>query len=262
MHPRHSPGVFLLPHHQAHAPRALLKRWRAVAKSAGLCVRVLTEQAGEEILYLESPCAGSQPFVYLSTGVHGDEAGSAWGLLAWAEREIEQLRQRPFLIFPCLNPTGLRLNTRADHRGLDINRRFHLDDDEICGPWRQIVRQRQLSIGVCLHEDYDAQGCYVYELGHHRTRHSDLLMRDCTSRIAPDPRASIDGRRARDGVIRRSTIPSGLPGLPEAIVLWQLGCPVTLTFETPSEFSLDDRVQTQADFVSAVLHHAAPNHQP
>jgi hypothetical protein len=87
-------------------------------------------------------------------------------------------------------------------------------------------------------------------------------MRDCTSRIAPDPRASIDGRRALDGVIRRSTIPSGLPGLPEAIVLWQLGCPVTLTFETPSEFSLDDRVQTQADFVSAVLHHAVPNHQP
>lgn len=262
MHPRHSHGVSLLPHHQAHAPDALLKRWRAVAKSACLRVRVLTELAGEKILYLENPRAGSQPFIYLSTGVHGDEAGSAWGLLAWAEREIEQLRQRPFLIFPCLNPHGLRLNTRADHRGLDINRRFHLDEDELCGPWRQIVRQRPLSIGVCLHEDYDAQGCYVYELGHHRTRHSDLLMRTCTSRISPDTRTSIDGRRARGGVIRRSTIPSGLPGLPEAVVLWQLGCPVTLTFETPSEFSLDDRVQTQADFVSAVLHHAAPEHQP
>lgn len=251
----------LLPYHQAHDPSALIRRWRAVARASGLKVRILTEQAGEKILYLESARPSAAPAVYLSTGVHGDEAGSAWGLLAWAEREIQQLRERPFLIFPCLNPHGLRMNTRVDHRGLDINRRFHLDD-ELCGPWRQIVQSRPLSVGVCLHEDYDAHGCYVYELGHHRQRLSDLLLRDCTSRIAADPRSRIDGLRSKSGVIRRSTIPPDMPGLPEAVVLWQFGCPLTLTFETPSEFGLDERVQTQSDFVSAVLHHTALNHQP
>jgi hypothetical protein len=66
------------------------------------------------------------------------------------------------------------------------------------------------------------------------------------------------------GVIRRSTIPPDLPGMPEAIELWQLGCPITLTFETPSEFSFDDRVQTQAEFVSAAIRLALPaaNHLP
>lgn len=254
----------LLPLHQSHDPRALIARWRKLAPLANLRASVLTEVAGEKIVYLQSRHKHSAPLIYLSTGVHGDEAGSAWGLLEWAEREIEQLRLGNFLIFPCLNPHGLRANTRADHRGLDINRRFHLDDDPVCGPWRQVIRQNTPAIGLCLHEDYDAQGCYVYELSQQRTPLSPALLAACTTRIAADPRRSIDGRRAQNGVIRRSTIPPDLPGMPEAIELWQLGCPITLTFETPSEFSFDDRVQTQAEFVSAAIRLALPaaNHLP
>jgi hypothetical protein len=37
------------------------------------------------------------------------------------------------------------------------------------------------------------------------------------------------------------------------LVLHQLGCPLTLTFETPSEFDLDARVRSQASFVDAAL---------
>lgn len=244
-----------LPLHQAHDPRALLARWRVVARAAGLRVRVLTEVAGEKILYLESPRrTADTPLDYISTGVHGDEAGAAWGLLAWAEASIETLRDGAFVIFPCLNPHGLRNNTRADHLGLDINRRFHLTDDPLCGPWRQLIAARRWRIGLCLHEDYDAQGCYVYELGLHRHSLSSRILADCTDVIPTDPRRSIDGRAAKSGVIRRSTIPPDLPGMPEAVELYQLGCPVTLTFETPSEFSLDDRVTTQAAFVKAALH--------
>ncbi len=243
-----------MPPHQAHDPRALLARWRTVARAAGLRVRVLTEVAGEKILYLESPHRGADTtFDYISTGVHGDEAAAAWGLLAWAETHIETLRGGAFVIFPCLNPHGLRNNTRADHRGLDINRRFHLTDDPLCGPWRQVIAARRWRIGLCLHEDYDAQGCYVYELGRHRHALSTRILKACTRVIAPDPRRSIDGRPAKSGIIRRSTIPPDLPGMPEAIELYQLGCPITLTFETPSEFSLDDRVKTQAAFVKAAL---------
>jgi murein peptide amidase A len=233
-----------------------IARWRAVAKTAGMSLRVLTELAGEKIIYLESRARESTaPLIYLSAGVHGDEAGSVWGLLHWAETQVELLRHGRYLIFPCLNPHGLRSNTRADQRGLDINRRFHLDQDPLCGPWRQVLREKRAVLGLCLHEDYDAQGCYVYELSQRRTALSPSLLAACTRRIPADSRPKIDGRRARQGIIRRSTIPQDLPGLPEAIVLWQLGCPLTLTFETPSEFSLQDRVQTQADFVSAAVHH-------
>jgi len=219
--------------------------------------RVLTEVQGEKIVSLESAAAqGNQGAFYLSSGVHGDEPGAAWGLLAWAESNFVRLRQEAFLIFPCLNPWGLMANTRADHRGLDINRRFHIEDDEICGPWRLALAGRRCRLGLCLHEDYDAQGCYIYELSHLQRPAGHAILEKCARVIPPDPRRKIDGRSTQGGVIRRRTPPADLPGMPEAIVLHQLGCPMTLTFETPSEFSLDERVQTQADFITAALSYA------
>lgn len=244
----------LLPLHHAHQPRTLLARWRTVARQTGMRVRTLVEVAGEKILYLESPRRPAVPDpVYLSAGVHGDEAAAAWGLLIWAEQHLTELQAGCFLIFPCLNPHGLRHNTRTDQRDQDLNRCFHLDDDPVCGPWRQVVQHRRLRLGLCLHEDYDAQGCYVYALG----PAADILAMEVFEKadlcIPTDPRRSIDGSRARAGIIHRRTTPVHLPGLPEAIVLWQLGCAVTLTFETPSEFSFDERVLAQVAFIQGTL---------
>lgn len=244
----------LLPHHRAHDYRALIIGWRAVAQKARLKMQVLTEVSGHKVWYLES--TGSrvqQEAIYLSSGVHGDEPGAAWGLLKWAQAHIELLRKESILICPCLNPHGLIANTRVDHRGEDINRRFHLEEDEVCGPWRRMTQGRHLKIALCLHEDYDAQGCYVYELSRYAEPISYQILQHCTHAIPPDSRSKIDISRARQGVIRRRRLPRDMVGLPEAMVLHHLGCPLTLTFETPSEFSLDDRVQTQADFISAAL---------
>lgn len=246
----------LLPLHRAHDYRALMTRWRALATRLRVRLQTLTEVQGVKIHWLETrgpSVPTSQRAVYLSSGVHGDEAAAAWGLLVWAEENEERLREGRFLIFPCLNPHGLVLNTRLDHRGLDLNRRFHLDDDEICGPWRQMIRNHAISVGLCLHEDYDAQGCYVYELGR---RGKEMLSPKILAGIRAmpaDPRTKIDNSRALAGVIRRSRMPKNLPGLPEALILHQLGSCLTLTFETPSEFSFDQRVRAQVEFVNAAL---------
>ncbi|WP_346332039.1 M14 family metallocarboxypeptidase [Prosthecobacter sp. SYSU 5D2] len=244
----------LLPLHQAHDYRALMARWRSLAGRLKVKLHTLTVLQSEiqnvKVHWLETG-SGDEPVIYLSSGIHGDEAAAAWGLLIWAEENEARLRSQRFLIFPCLNPFGLMLNTRADHRGLDINRRFHVEDDDICGPWRRLMRGRAIRLGFCLHEDYDGQGCYVYELSHFREPVSQNIMAGLRS-LPPDPRKSIDGSRAQLGVIRRKRVPN-LPGLPEAIVLHQLGCKLTLTFETPSEFSFDDRIRAQVEFMNAVL---------
>lgn len=206
------------------------------------------------LLMLETlQAARGEPLMYLSSGVHGDEAGSACGLLAWAEANISLLKERAMLIFPCLNPHGLAMNTRTDHRGLDLNRRFHLADDEVCGPWQRAIAGRKMLFGLCLHEDYDAEGAYVYELSHLREPVSRDILRTCSPILPLDCRKKIDGRAAVDGVIRRRTIPKDLPGMPEAIELHLRGCPVTLTFETPSEAALDVRVAAHQQFITAAI---------
>lgn len=252
--PGHSQAVKLLPNHRAHDARHLIQRWRVLARTAGCRVRTLCKVGDMPVIVLESPAAqAGETAVYLSTGVHGDEAGSAWGLLAWAEKHAYELKRGSFLIAPCLNPVGLVLNTRLDHRGFDINRRFHDAADEICGPWQRWITGRAMRFGLCLHEDYDAQGIYLYELNHARQTVGHEIIERCARVIAPDPRKGIDGQRANRGVIRRRTLPTHLPGMPEAIELHLRGCPFTLTFESPSEFDFDTRVRVQVKFVESAL---------
>jgi predicted deacylase len=242
----------LLPHHRAHDVRALAAGWAAVARAAGLRRQVLARIDGLDVVWYESR-RGSGPACYVSAGVHGDEPAAAWGLLAWAQANTAWLREQAVVLFPCLNPHGLALNTRTDGRGLDLNRRFHLQNDAVCGPWQQVAVSRPWRLALCLHEDYDGQGAYVYELGAHRESHSAALLAAATREIGIDPRRRIDHSMAREGIIRRRRLPTHLPGLPEAVALQQLGCPLTLTFETPSEFDLDARVRAQAAFIAAAL---------
>lgn len=246
---------------QAHDPHALMARWRRLAKLAHMKVKVLVELEGEKIFYLESQSKSSAPF-YLSAGVHGDEAAAPWGLLRWGEAQVQLLRENHFLIFPCLNPHGLRANTRLDHRGLDLNRRFHLQDDPLCGPWYRVLSSRvPPTLALCLHEDYDAAGSYVYEFESDRAPLGASCLQAAAVHLPVDLRSKIDGRRAKQGIILRSRIPQQLPGLPEAVVLRQLGCPRTLTFETPSECAFIHRVQAHAAFVhSAVERTLADSH--
>jgi hypothetical protein len=248
-------GVPSLPHHQCHDYAALAARWRDLAKRTGLKVNELCRVEGQRVLWLESAAArAGQPVIYLSAGIHGDEAGATSGLLHWAEANEARLGAEAFMIFPCLNPVGLQINTRVDGRGLDLNRRFHLEDDPVCGAWLRVMRERSVRLGICLHEDYDAQGIYVYELSRLPKGWSgEILERITTARMPVDARRRIEGRAAVAGVIQRRRSPQGLPGLPEAVALYQLGCQVSLTFETPSEFALQDRVQAQADFLETAL---------
>jgi len=244
----------LLPLHHAHDIRLVTRRWKALQKAAGMKATTLLTVDGHPVLALETQAARTGvPAFYLSTGVHGDEPGSMWGLLLWAEKNIARLQRDSFLLLPLLNPVGMRLNTRVDHRGLDLNRRFHLADDPLSTAWQRWLDGRELKAGLCLHEDYDAQGCYVYELSHGRAAIGEKILARCARPIRPDPRRRIEGEKARDGLILHRKLPSNLPGMPEAVELHRRGCRLTMTFETPSEFSLDDRVATQMRFIGTAL---------
>ena len=246
-------GEFLVAH-RAHHYGALMQQWAAFAKQERLRLKCFVTIEEYPIYFLEScPGAEDQEIIYLSAGLHGDEPAPPWALLAWAQENVALLHERPFLIFPCLNPHGLVNNTRVDARGIDLNRSFNHPDDPLIAAWIKVMAGRKLGLGLCLHEDYDAQGCYIYELTKLRSVGRHIL--DDVAKIIPwDTRRTIEGRKAKEGVITRR-IPPDLPGHPEAIVLHLMGAPLTLTFETPSEFSLNDRIAAQKHCITAAIRH-------
>lgn len=246
----------ILEQHRSHDYRYLMRCWRDLAVQAGLKMKPFVKADGQPVYVISSPetKGDTRETIYISAGVHGDEVAPPWGLLSWAEENIQLLLKERFLIFPTLNPHGMILNTRSDLRGVDLNRAFQDRTNPLIAAWHQLMQGRKVSMGLCLHEDYDGQGCYLYELPGKRVSTGNQILADCAKIMAVDGRKKIDISRATNGLIVRR-VPPKLPGLPEAIVLFNMGANVTLTFETPSEFSLVDRVNAQKVFISSALKH-------
>ncbi|MBP7948128.1 MAG: M14 family metallocarboxypeptidase [Verrucomicrobiales bacterium] len=236
--------------HQSHDSRALLARWRKVARLAGLQGRVLLQTPGGFSVPAYFSRNRTSPALYLSAGVHGDEPAPVSALLEWAEANLARLKSACVVILPLVNPDGLAANTRVDGAGIDLNRHFHDATHPLIRAWQNLVAGRRFELGLMLHEDYDARGAYCYELSEHGGL-ADALLPPVDPVLPRDPRGRIDGRTAKNGIIQRKNPPLDLPGLPEAIALYRTGAAATLTFETPSEFALHQRVQAHRTFLDA-----------
>jgi len=244
--------------HYSHDYPKLIRRWRSVARDAGLVMKKFAEADGYP-LYTLGP-RRRQPVRrgwYLSAGIHGDEPASTEGLIDWAETHTDGLAALPVRIFPCLNPWGLAGNLRCDADGRDLNRCF---DRQRMPPqlqaWTAIIADDTYRMTLHLHEDYDAQGIYVHETTLQR---APVWIVDpffaAAGRVIPaDRRPKIEGRAFRNGIMQRRLTPDLWKwGSPEAFYLATQHGGHAITFETPSEFSLTRRVAAQSAFLDAAF---------
>jgi protein MpaA len=231
--------------HRAHDYRFLIQRWRAVARKSGTPLRPLAMASGYPLFFLTSKALPASGGMYLSAGIHGDEPGSTEGLIAWAEENAERIRELPLLILPCLNPWGLVHNQRLDETGFDLNRSFHREDLPVIAAVRNLVAPYRFEAVVHLHEDYDGQGLYLYEVGPARSRWGESLIRAASAHIPIEGRIWVDGRKAHGGLIRPRLDMKKYDtmGFPEALWLRLHHARHALTIEAPSEFGLDQRIR-------------------
>ena len=230
--------------HRSHDYRFLIERWRNVARHAEVTLRRLVKADGCEHYYLRTKALGSTDGIYISAGIHGDEPASTEALITWAENNPRVLIERPLLLFPCLNPWGLVNNTRGNMAGVDLNRAFHRDDLPVITAVRQLVARRQFAAALMLHEDYDGQGVYLYEIQRVLPKWGEALLAAARPHLPTDPRTVIDGRKVTGGIHRRHVDRRVFAriGYPEAIWLHLEHSARTFTIETPSEFALERRV--------------------
>jgi murein peptide amidase A len=198
--------------------------------------------------------AHHRPRIYLSTGIHGDEpAGpltvrqllrqNAWpaGLDLW--------------LCPCLNPASFALNRRENREGLDLNRQYLAPEaGETLAHIAWLERQPGFDLCLCLHEDWESHGFYVYELN---PDHQPSLAEAMIARVAEvcpiAPSEVIEGRPARHGIIRPGIDPHTRPQWPEAFYLIMHKARLSYTLEAPSDFPLPVRVAALAVAVNTAL---------
>ena len=194
------------------------------------------------------------PRIYISTGIHGDEPA---GPLAVRQllQETGLLADLDVWLCPCLNPAGFGLNRRENHEGLDLNRQYLTPGaEETVAHSAWLRRQPSFDLCLCLHEDWEAHGFYLYELN---PDHQPSLAEAMVARVGEvcpiDRSEVIEGRPAQNGIIRPSVDPRSRPDWPEAFFLITHKTRLSYTLEAPSDFPLAVRVAVLVAGVTAAL---------
>jgi murein peptide amidase A len=192
--------------------------------------------------------------VYISTGIHGDEPAGPLAALQLLE-EDQWPADAAIWLCPCLNPTGFTLNRRENVNGIDLNRDYrHFQTEEVRAHVDWLKNQPDFDISLCLHEDWESNGFYVYEVNpDHRPSLAAKIV-DAVSKICPiECGTLVDDWPAENGVIRPRINPEERPLWPEALYLVTNKTRLSYTMEAPSDYPLPARVAALVAGVRTVL---------
>jgi len=218
-------------------------------------VEFLEADSESSLVAMRRPGAAGSKGLYVSAGIHGDEPAPPLAVLRLLKQNAwpEDLN---LWVCPCLNPGGFRRNRRENAMGVDLNRQYHRPDDVQPETARHIDwldRQGRFDAALCLHEDWESQGFYLYELLRDEERSLARSVLDSVAGASSIDRADqIDGMPAEGGMITpRGDYASMMEEWPEAIWLMERKTELCYTFETSSADPLILRVAAQVRAVNA-----------
>jgi murein peptide amidase A len=207
-----------------------------------------------EFLALRRANSSARANVYLSTGMHGDEPAGPLAALRLVQEDAWPEAAAIWLC-PCLNPTGFPINRRESAAGIDLNRDYrHLQAPEVRAHVDWLQRQPSFDVTLCLHEDWESNGFYLYELNpDNRPSFAETILEAVAAVCPVDMSPVIEDWPAQNGLIRPQLNPADRPRWPEAMYLITHKTRQSYTLEAPSDFPLPTRVAALTAAVRAVL---------
>ncbi|MBC7369754.1 MAG: M14 family metallocarboxypeptidase [Undibacterium sp.] len=236
-------------------PPALAARFESAGRTAGFRTERYGEIAGCPLFALTKRTPGPRPRIYLSAGMHGHEPAPPLALLDMLEAGVFDDRAVWFLC-PLLNPTGLTRGTRENTSGLDLNRDYldrRAPETRAHAAW--LERQPPFDLTLCVHEDWESTGYYLYELNpNNRPSFAEPMLAAVRMCCPIDEATTIDGRViAATGIIRPIDDPLMRETWPEAIYLRAHHTTLSYTLESPSAFPLAQRIAAQRAAIETAI---------
>ena len=192
--------------------------------------------------------------VYLSSGIHGDEPAAPLAMLRLLQANTWP-EDTELWLCPCLNPTGFPRNTRESAAGNDLNRDYkHLRTPEIAAHVAWLNTLPDFDFTIQLHEDWEAQGFYFYELKMDGTITEPRRVLEAVESVCPiDHSPEIDGRKNDRGLIVPELDPRLRELWPEAFWLVMNKTQLSYTCEAPSDFQMQVRTEALVRAVRSLL---------
>ncbi len=236
-------------------PADVIHRLRTLAATEKFRVESYGVTHGFDLVALSKRTPGPRPRIYISATSHGDEPAGPGAILRLLEEHFFDARANWFLC-PMLNPAGLARRTRENAEGIDLNRDYRGTPKsfEVAAHIRWLQRQPRFDVTLCLHEDWETTGFYIYELNPHARPPLAESITAAVAKTCPiEPLETIDGRSAKLGIIRPDADPAARELWPESIYLRQNHCTLGCTTETPSALPLDQRIAAQCVAVQTAV---------
>ena len=232
----------------------LLKDVQEIAAKTGWALEPLKVSESVELAAFQRIAKSARKHLYLSSGMHGDEPAGPLALLRLFE-EDDWPDDISLFVIPCLNPGGFVRNTRENEEGIDLNRDYRSRTSALVRAHIRWLEQRpRFDLSLLLHEDWEANGFYLYELNPNLQPALGEVMINRVKEVCPiDNSVMIDGREAKDGIICANRYLKDRPDWPEAFYLVHHKTPLSHTLEGPSDFPLLTRVNALATAVRAAL---------
>jgi hypothetical protein len=166
------------------------------------------------------------------------------------------------MIFPCVNPAGFEYHQRENPDGVDLNRQFNKSSAPPEVTYiKELTNSVSFSLHLDLHEDVDTPGFYLYEkVQDGAISFGEKIINVVSEKYPINHQKQIEGRMAKNGVIGReeqnplSSFNDFInSNWPMAFYFHSKGTSHVLTFETPINLEITDRVEIHKTAVSTAL---------
>jgi hypothetical protein len=238
--------------------RTVLRAVEMSAQQNGWTAEIFHEASGFKWFALRRKPAARSPErgarIYISAGIHGDEPAGPLAALKLIQENRWPATAEIYLL-PCLNPLGFVLNRRENAGGIDLNRDYRnpkAAENRAHIAW--LERQAKFDLYLCLHEDWESHGFYLYEQNPDGKVSLADQMIVAVKEVCPVELSEIiEGRAAQGGIVRPNLAPQERPDWPEALYLISHKSRQGYTLEAPSDFSLTTRVKALVAAVNAAV---------
>jgi hypothetical protein len=156
-------------------------------------------------------------------------------------------------VVPCINPFGYEANTRTNHEGVDLNRKFKSSTPPPEVVLAQGLFDSPFELTIELHEDVDSSGYYFFHASPSRLSLVEGILDKVKTVMPINMDSEIDGIQANGGVIERTGIDKTMDWWPMAYYSLSRGTQTCLTLETATQFPMQTRVQAHLIAIETAL---------
>ncbi|MGN6554282.1 MAG: M14 family metallopeptidase [Verrucomicrobiota bacterium] len=229
---------------------AVLRGIESAAKELGWTIETFFQTREYKLFALHRKSSrdfSASSRIYISAGIHGDEPAGPLAALRLLQ-ENQWPENADLWLCPCLNPVGFTLNSRENADGFDLNRAYlNPSLAEVIAHSAWLERQPNFDLCLLLHEDWESHGFYLYEQNPERRPSLAEPMIEAVAKVCPiDRNELIEGRPAKDGIVRPNLDVLSRTDWPEAFYLISRKTRLCYTLEAPSDFALPVRVNALA----------------